>query len=209
MDAPSDLDLLNGCIAGDRQAWSGLVERFTRYVYYFIRLTAKRHHTEFGPEEMADLHNDLFVALFEDDCRRLRAYRGDNGCSVRSWIRIITIRRCLDALRRRRVQVSIDVEPDEPGPRAPTLVSDEPDPLEALLARDRAERRAQLDALTEGLSERDRLLLEMIYVRKMSADAIAATLRIKKGALYTRKTRLIKRLNALAVEAGLAEVRSG
>ena len=33
----------------------------------------------------------------------------------------------------------------------------------------------------------------------------AATLRIKKGALYTRKTRLIKRLHALAVDAGLAD----
>lgn len=205
MDAPSDYELLRGCIAGERRAWHAFVERFTRYVYFLIRLTAKKHATEFGPEETADLHNDLFLALLEDDCRRLRAYRGENGCSVRSWVRIITIRRCLDALRKRRRFVSLDARDDDEGPRAPVLADDGPDPLQALLAQADAERRAQLETLTEGLSERDRLLLEMIYVRKMSADAIAATLRIKKGALYTRKTRLIKRLRALAVEAGLAD----
>lgn len=205
MHAPSDYELLQGCIAGQRRSWNAFVERFTRYVYYLIRLTAKRHATEFGPEETADLHNDLFLALIEDDCRRLRAYRGDNGCSVRSWVRIITIRRCLDALRKRRRFVSIDAAPDDEGPRGPVLVAEGPDPLESLLAAADAEKREQLTTLTEGLSERDRLLLEMIYVRKMSADAIASTLRIKKGALYTRKTRLIKRLHALAVDAGLAE----
>jgi len=203
MDALSDYDLLQGCIAGRRQAWNGFVERFTRYVYYLIRLTARKHATEFGPEETADLHNDLFVALMEDDCRRLRAYRGENGCSVRSWVRIITIRRCLDALRKRRRFVSLDARDDDDGPRGPTLVEGGPDPLEAMLIQADAERREQLETLTAGLSERDRLLLELIYVRKMSADAIAATLRIKKGALYTRKTRLIKRLHSLAVEAGL------
>ncbi len=204
MNALSDFELLQGCIAGRRRSWNAFVERFTRYVYYLIRLTAQKHATEFGPEETADLHNDLFLALMEDDCRRLRAYRGDNGCSVRSWVRIITIRRCLDALRKRRKLVSLDAR-DEDGPRGPTLVDDGPDPLEAMLQQADAERREQLEELTDGLSESDRLLLEMIYVRKMSADAIAAVLRIKKGALYTRKTRLIKRLRKLATEAGLTD----
>jgi len=205
MESPSDQELILGCVAGQRRAWNTLVERFTRYVYYLIRLTARKHAAEMSPEEIADLHNDLFVALFEDDCRRLRAYRGDNGCSVRSWIRVITIRRTLDALRKRRPHVSLDASADDPGPSAPVLVDDGLDPLDALLARDAAERRAQLEENAAPLSERDRKLLEMIYVRKMSADAIAVTLRIKKGALYTRKTRLIKRLRTLADRAGLTD----
>ena len=206
MNALSDYELLQGCIAGRRRAWNAFVERFTRYVYYLIRLTAQKHATEFGPEETADLHNDLFLALMEDDCRRLRAYRGENGCSVRSWVRIITIRRCLDALRKRRRLISLDTaDGDDDGPRGPTLIDQGPDPLETMLQQADTERRAQLESLTAGLSETDRLLLEMIYVRKMSADAIAAVLRIKKGALYTRKTRLIKRLRKLAVDAGLTD----
>jgi DNA-directed RNA polymerase specialized sigma24 family protein len=142
MHPPDERDLLHRCLAGDRRAWTTLVESLTRYVYYLIRLTARRHATEFTDEEMADLHNDLFLALFEDNCRRLRAWRGDNGCTLRSWIRVITIRRTIDALRRRRRHISLDAPADDP--------------------------------------------------------LAAAALRINKGALYTRKTRLIKRLRALA-----------
>lgn len=201
METPDDLALLQRCLAGDRHAWTALVDALTRYVYYLIRLTARRHAAELSPEEIADLHNDLFLALFEDDCRRLRAWRGDNGCSLRSWVRIITIRRTIDALRKRRHHLSLDARDDD-GPAAPALATDEPDPLAALIARDTPDPRARLAALTDDLSPSDRLLLEMIYLRKMSADAIAGALRINKGALYTRKTRLIKRLRALAEEAG-------
>lgn len=201
METPDDIELLRRCLAGDRHAWTALVDALTRYVYYLIRLTARRHAADLGDEEIADLHNDLFLALFEDDCRRLRAWRGDNGCSLRSWVRVITIRRTIDALRKRRHHLSLDATPDD-GPAAPILADDGPDPLAALIARDTPDPRARLAELTAELGPSDRLLLEMIYLRKMSADAIAGALRINKGALYTRKTRLIKRLRALAEEAG-------
>ena len=196
-------DLLDRCIKGDRRAWNTLVERFTRYVYYLIQLTAKKYTTDLTQEEVADLHNDLFVALMEDDCRRLRAFEGKNGCSVRSWIRIITIRKTLDALRKRRNHLSID-DTDSDSPPI-HIVDDGPNPLEAMMAKAKAEQRAQLSALTEGLSEGDRLLLEMIYVQKLSATAIASALKLKKGAVYTRKTRLIQRLRQAAESRGLVD----
>jgi len=195
--------LLKRCIEGDRRAWNTFVERFTRYVYYLIQLTAKRYTTDLTQDEVADLHNDLFLALMEDDCRRLRAFEGKNGCSIRSWIRIITIRKTLDALRKRRSHLSIDDDRD--GSPSIQLTDGGPDPLEAMMLKSRAQRRAQLTELTEGLSESDRLLLELIYVQKLSATAIAAALRIKKGAVYTRKTRLIGRLRKAAEQRGLVE----
>ncbi len=92
------------------------------------------------------------------------------------------------------------------GDSAPIQLADKgPDPFAALLEKSRAQRRAQLTALTDGLSESDRLLLEMIYVQKLSAPAIAAALRVKKGAVYTRKTRLIQRLRQAAEKRGLVD----
>jgi len=202
-----DRALLRRCIDGDRRAWDLLVDRVSRYVYYLIQLTARRYAAELTADEMGDLHNDLFLALMEDDCRRLRAFQGKNGCSVRSWIRIITIRKTLDALRKRRPHLSLDVGRDD-GERSIELVDHGPDPLAALLAKSRTQRRARLAELTDGLSESDRLLLEMLYVEKMSATAIAALLRIKKGAVYTRKTRLIQRLRQAAEALGLVEAQS-
>lgn len=198
----TDLEILQACIAGDRRAWQVFVERFTRYVYYLIQLTARRHQAPMSEAQLADLHNDVFLAMLEDDRRRLRAFEGRNGCSVRSWVRIITIRKTVDALRRRRVHLSLDAAP-EAADAAPALAEPEPDALEQLLARDALAQRERLADLAARLSEQDRLLLELIYVQKLSAEAAAATLRVTRGALYTRKTRLIKRLQALAQDAGL------
>ncbi len=201
MSNPTDRELLDACIDGDRRAWARFVERFTRYVYYLIQLTAKRYDARMDEAEAADRHNDVFLALLEDDSRRLRAFTGKNGCSVRSWIRVITIRRTVDALRRRRRHLSLDAQ-DGGGPE---LVDDAPDALDVLVQQADARRRQQLTSLAESLSERDRLLLHLLYTEKLSADAAAAALRIKRGALYTRKTRLVQRLREAACRAGLLD----
>ena len=118
------------------------------------------------------------------------------------WFRVIAIRRTIDSLRKRRKQVSLD---DDANERHSELIDGEADPLDQLIDKEQSARRAQLSELTEQLSSTDRLLLEMIYIRKLGADEIAATLRIKKGAVYTRKTRLIQRLRSHAETAGLVE----
>lgn len=203
----SDLDLLQGCIDGDRRAWAAFVERFTRYVWYLINATGKRYGLSLSEDEIADLHNDLFLALLEDDRRRLRHYGGHNGASVRSWVRVITIRRTIDALRKRRGgHLSLDVPADDDGaPRAPVLTDDGPSALDALLNHEADARRSQLWALVEQLSTADQTLLHLLYDQRLPVDDACALLRIKRGALYTRKNRVIHRLRALAQEAGLTD----
>ncbi len=202
VETRDDKQLLQLCIDGDRRAWGQFVERYSKYVYYLIQVTAKRHSVQIDEEESADLHNDLFLALLEDDRRRLRAYRGSNGCSVRSWIRVIIIRRTIDALRKRRKTLSLDASPDEKG-AAPVVVDTQPDALDQMVAYEDLQKRQRLNELASQLSESDRLLLEMLFVQKLSPDVISATLNIKKGALYTRKTRLVQRLQKHAQKAGL------
>lgn len=205
MGEDEDRELLDACIAGDRDAWEAFVRRFTRYVRYLTQLTARRYGTSLTDDELADLHNDLFVALLEDDRRRLRAFGGRNGCSVRSWVRVITIRRALDHLRRRRGHLSLDAGPADDAPPAVTAVDDAPDPLERLLSRADEARGERLAELAAALGPSDRLLLELIYVRQLPAEAIAATFNTSRGAIYTRKTRLVQRLRALAARADLVE----
>ena len=202
MHDATDHELLLACIAGERRAWDVFVERFTRYVYYLIQLTGRRYGAGFEPDAVADLHNDVFVSLLEDDRRRLRAFEGRNGCSPRSWIRVITIRKTLDVLRRRRSHLSLDARADDDG--QPMQIADEgPDALEAMVDREDAARSAHVDALIAQLKPADRLLLELLYAQKLPVEEAAAALRISRGALYTRKTRIIKRLQEIAEEAGL------
>ena len=201
-DEKTDNQILEECLLGERQGWSALVRRFSRYIYFLIHATAKRHGTTIGEPEAADLHNDFFVALLEDDYRRLRAFKGSNGCSIRSWLRVICIRRTIDSLRKRRRTLSLTSREDE---SAIQLIDPAGDPMDQLLAQDQEARRSKLGQLTEKLAPADRLLLDMLYVQKLGATEVAATLRIQKGAVYTRKTRLIKRLQTLARDSGLVD----
>jgi RNA polymerase sigma factor (sigma-70 family) len=99
----------------------------------------------------------------------------------------------------------VSLSGDAEGRETLQLVDPGGDAFEAMVSRDALERRAKLTDLTASLSPSDRLLLELLYVQKLGADEIAATLRIQKGAVYTRKTRLIKRLRSLAQSAGLVD----
>lgn len=197
----ADLALLQRCIQGERRAWVEFVERFSRYVYFLIQRTDAKYGAGLTEADVADAHNDVFIAFLEDDKRRLRAFEGRNGCSVRSWVRLIAIRKTLDLLRRRKVHLSLDADDDDQPRRE--LTDTRADPLEALLQARQNERRAQLGHLIDQLSDADRLLLDLLYGQKLSVDAAAAVLRIKRGALYTRKTRVIQRLRRLAEDAGL------
>ena len=145
--------------------------------------------------------------MMEDDCRRLRQFEGKNGCTVRSWVRIIAIQRTLDHLRRRKVHMSLDSVPSGADPDAPRPepAADGADPLETLLRGANEARRGQFTALAEDLRTDDRLLLELDFTREMDALAIAAALNLSRGAIYTRKNRLLQRLRKLARDAELIE----
>ena len=73
-------------------------------------------------DEAADLHNDFFVALMEDDFRRLRAFEeGAHPLLVSCHCHPRTI----DSLRKRRKQVSLD---DDANERHSELIDGEVDP---------------------------------------------------------------------------------
>ena len=201
--ASDDIALLQDCIEGKKRAWNEFVGRYSRYVYYLINVTAKRHNAHISEEDMSDLHNDFFLCLLEDDYKRLRSYKGDNGCSVRSWLRVIAIRRTIDSLRKRKKMVSLTSTAGDQ--KELELLDAGPDPFEAMNLKTEELRRSQLGMLTEKLGATDTLLLHMVYIDKLPAGEIARTLRINKGAVYTRKTRLIQRLRDLAKAEGLVD----
>lgn len=95
--------LLSRCFAGDRQAAEGLVRQYSSLVYYAVRNTLLVKVVSFSNQDLEDLHNTVFLALFEDHCRKLKQFEGRNGCSLASWIKLVAVRMVLDHLRRKGV----------------------------------------------------------------------------------------------------------
>src|SRR3954465_827562 len=86
-----DRELVARCRAGDQQAWSELVERFSRYVYA-IAVQAFRL-----PEADAE---DVFQEVFARAYQHLDKLRDD--AAVRPWLAQLTRRLCIDRLRAAR-----------------------------------------------------------------------------------------------------------
>lgn len=204
-----DARLLRGCLEGRRDAWDELVERYSPYVYFLIHATLRKHTRRSDDDIVEELHNDVFLALLEDDMKRLRAFRGDNGCSLRSWLRIITINKSIDRLKASRTLVSLDADDGDGLRLIDSIAAGEP------TAEERMEE-LQTPAATEvishavaALSPADHELYRLFFEEGLDSDQAADRLGISKGAVYTRKCRMIDRMSRTLKSQGHLGERPG
>ncbi|HEX9878806.1 MAG TPA: sigma-70 family RNA polymerase sigma factor [Candidatus Binatia bacterium] len=174
--------ILTGCLAGEKAAWDAFVLQYSKLVYHTIRRTLAVHHAESRDEVVEDLYQECFLAFLRDDCKKLRQFRGERGCTLASWLRVVVSRETIDFLRK---QTAPTVEVTE------TLSSDQAGALEVLVS---GEEEQALARALDGLSPRDRLIVELSYRQGLPAEAIAEILKISVGAFYTQKSRLLGKL---------------
>ncbi|MFC1799194.1 RNA polymerase sigma factor, partial [Thermodesulfobacteriota bacterium] len=99
--SPDDREILGCLLSGDRAAAELFVQRFSNLIYHSIQHVFKIRHLAYDPAVLEDLHNTVFLLLFENDCRKLRQYQGRNGCSLATWIRLIAVRSMLNYFRKK------------------------------------------------------------------------------------------------------------
>jgi RNA polymerase sigma-70 factor (ECF subfamily) len=202
-----DGELRDRCLTHDREAWDEFVRRFSKLIYSVVFETLRRHGVRDGGGLSEDLHNATFLALYDQNYKRLRQWT--EHCSLASWVRLVAASTSVDHLRRRRPEVLVAPGPATEGVFCSPLAQAPSDSAEGLLLQ--AELIARLGRALEVLSEPDRALLVRLFADEASPEQLARELGILPGALYTRKNRALARLRA-AME--LAEptpraVRSG
>ena len=193
MTASQDKILFIGCCKGDRAAQEALVRQFSNLVYSIILKTFKARAYECTSQDLEDLHNTVFMRLLERRCRRLRQFKGKNGCSLASWIRVITVRTVINHLRQRRDALSRPSRLDS-GDMLIHLHADIPEPWQVL---DRMEKNEMIHKAMKSLPPRDRLFLKLHCFEDLSIREVAGMLQISENNAYSLKYRAIKRLKAI------------
>jgi RNA polymerase sigma factor (sigma-70 family) len=186
-----DQSLLSGCLSGDREAAENLVRRFSDLVYKSIQYTLLARNVPFTKDDLDDFHQTVFLNLFENECKKLRQYKGKNGCSLRSWICIITVNTVRDHLRKegidsigwRKKGLCLDDLPE--------LSSDKYNP-EA--QTNDAERERILQNCVKKLPSRGKMIITLLIERELSVDEVAELMHLSTGNVYTSKNRLIQKL---------------
>jgi RNA polymerase sigma factor (sigma-70 family) len=191
-----DLELIIACCRRESGAWEGFLEQYSKLIYYSIHRTCKLRHYRVSREELEDLFNDVLVHFIRDDCKRLRMFRGDGGCSVATWIRTVTVRYVIDYLRQQyRIRGLVNIEDDnivaEVSRERPVT---RPDEIYELREEERI-----FDKAVGSLEENDKCFMELYYTRGLSPDEVSQVLGISVKTVYSRVNRIKTKIQ-LAVE---------
>jgi len=168
-DAEIDLKALVG---GDKRSWDAFCARYAPTINAAVR----RAFGTFRPtqDDLLDAGQEVFLKLCRDDYRLLREF--DPGkAKLATWIGIIAYSTTVDWLRRRRPTSNIDDVP------------------EAALAVEPVEKESL--TIPDGLlTERQALVLKMIYDRDMDVAEIAAVLRVEAQTVRSTHHKALTRL---------------
>ena len=194
-------ELLSKCFSGDRKSSENFIRRFSSLVYKSVQYTLISKQVSFSKQDLEDLHHTVFLKLFERGFARLRQYKGKNGCSLGSWIRIITVRTVLDHLRNKGYDAMGWQNRRIPLDQLPELRFDEFE-IEGRL--ETIERNRLLQICIEKLPPRDRLLINLHFYQGFPLSEVAEIMQLSISNAYTLKHRAVQRLKS-QVAATLAE----
>jgi RNA polymerase sigma factor (sigma-70 family) len=182
--------LIAGCLRSERAAWDSFVVQYSNLVYHTIKKTLSLHHAEPHADLVEDLYQEFFASLLGNECKKLRQFRGDRGCSLASWLRILTARLTIDFLRKQAPTL---------GEVASAMSRHGPDSTE-LFVNEEQER--LLNQAIQSLSPRDRILLDLCYRQALASDQIAALLKTSVNAVYAQKSRVLEKIREVLRRSG-------
>ena len=139
-------------------------------------------------QDVGDIYGEVFLELFSDDFRKLRQFKGKNGCTLATWIRIIASRATIDWIKNKAKREGIV----EIRGLIPDYYQDpSPSPEQELVGQ---EEETIAESALNKLSAEDRLFFTLYYVRKMDVEAIAKALDVSVSTVYSKKNRLAGKL---------------
>ncbi len=192
MYTPSDdFSLLKECISGKKEAWDTFVNRFSKLIYYSINKTLKLHTCNMEQEDVGDIYNSIFLSFIENNYKKLRQFEGREGCTLPSWIRLITIRHTIDFLRSQKRHISIDGDSDEVRPLIDTL-QDNKASVDELIELTETER--IIKESIETLPSSDQLFMKLYYEKELPPEEIASIMNVSVNTIYSKKNRIREKI---------------
>ncbi|MCP3137818.1 RNA polymerase sigma factor [Pyxidicoccus xibeiensis] len=191
-------ELVERALARDGEALRSLVDMLTPVIQSRVaRALLRRASAASGRnirQEVADLTQDVFAALFADQGRALRAWRPERGLTLANFVGFVAERQVASILR---------TTCRSPWTEDPTLLEELDSPAEDSSVELRLESQqmleALLDRLREELSPLGLSLFEAIFIHQRSVPEVCEQMGMSRDAVYawqSRLGRLSRRLGA-------------
>lgn len=79
------------CAAG-----KAIVYQYSRLIIKCIRKELRKRFYTYSPQDIEDILHMFYIRIFENNCRRIKQYDPDKGCSVKTWIIMIAMQSVYD-----------------------------------------------------------------------------------------------------------------
>ncbi|MFA5362476.1 MAG: sigma-70 family RNA polymerase sigma factor [Candidatus Omnitrophota bacterium] len=197
-----DSELLHSCIKGDKQAWNLFVDTYSRLVYKYIYSTFKTRGRDIPDEDrLSDIFQEIFLSLIRDNSRKLRSFRGRNGCTLASWLRQVVINATLDYMRKERLIIPLqELSPDDEISLAQMLEE------RSSASADKTVLKEKFSGLTDciqGLETDEKYFLGMHLDMGLTLEELREYFKLTRGAVDMRKSRIVDRLKECFKSKGL------
>ncbi|MGA1790669.1 MAG: RNA polymerase sigma factor [bacterium] len=187
------LNLIERCIKKEKDAWNTFVGTYGKLIYNYIIRSLGRYSYPFQDDDLDEIFNNVFLALIEDNYKRLRNFRGQNEHSFAAYLRKISFHICVDFLRQqRRFQTLEQIE-------YKICSKDNYENLDYKYLKE------IIGDIKEHLPERHNYLFELIYEEDLDSPEIAEILNIKLNAVHQLKFRMTQNLIKIIKKKNLYE----
>lgn len=181
---------LHDALAGDAAAVAQLIDAVTPVVQARVAralLRRVRRDRRDVRQEVADLTQEVFVALFSEDAKALRAWEPARGLSLVNFVGLLAERRVASLLRVKRYAFWLqECAASAPEERAEDLAAEPVD--SEVISRLTVEQ--LVEALRSMLSPRGLELFQRLYVDEQSVEDVCAQTGLNPAAVYQWKHRI-------------------
>jgi RNA polymerase sigma factor (sigma-70 family) len=197
-----DRELVRQCAAGEKEAWDVFIGTYSRLIYKYIYSIFKMRSRDLPEEDLlSDIFQEIFLSLVKDNFRKLRSFRGRNGCTLATWLRQVAVNATLDYLRRERLMFQVQEF---------SLAEDIPEPFlsgeVSSGSSDKAVLKEKIAGLTDciqGLETDEKYFLGMHLDMGLTLEELREYFKLSRGAVDMRKARIVNRLKECFKSKGL------
>ena len=187
--------LIKGCIARDKKAWNLFVERFSEIIADAIHKSLRKSSFP-SNEHFEDVFHTVFVALLDNDSRKIRQFKW--RCKLSSWLYIVAANVTFDYLRKfqnRPELVSLDNARENGISLGEEVSSAEPSAIDILEIE---EEKRIIGIIRKRLTNREQLYLKLSNDYELPARKIAAILNITANNVYQLKSVIMTKMKKMA-----------
>lgn len=198
--------LIEKALSGDPASVRVLVDRLAPVISKRVSATLwRRTGRSNAGQEVADMAQEVFLALFQADGKALRSWDPARGMSLDNFVGLLAQHQVISILRNKRTS---------PWREEPTEMTDlEPLGIPAAtpeaITSSRESLRTLVDRLRESLSPRGLELFQRMIVDEEPMEELSARTGLTRDALYQWKSRILRTIRALSAEADVAKGAKG